>query len=160
MNETHQAIIEQLRTLGQSLEELVWSIPEKHLSERPENDAWSIKEIISHTRNVAMLAYGLRIRRLAYEVDPLFADYDEDSPLLRELSDEQPAKESVRMIHAEHDLIADLLSLLPEGAWQRAGRHKTRGSLTIEFLAQRIVAHAQEHYQQIEKTAQILASDS
>ncbi len=158
MNESHQAIIEQIRALGQSMEELVISIPEKHLSARPDSDAWSIQEIVSHTRDVVMLAYGLRIRRLLYEPKPLFPDYDEDNELLRALSDEQPVKEGVRMIRAEHDLIADLLSLLTDSAWQRVGTHRTRGSLSIKFLAQRIVAHAQEHHQQIEKTAQILAS--
>ena len=88
MNEAHQAIIEQIGTLGQSMEELVLSIPEKHLSERPDNDAWSIKEIVSHIRNVVMLAYGLRIRRLFLESDPVFPDYDEDNELLRQLSDQ------------------------------------------------------------------------
>jgi hypothetical protein len=94
---------------------------------------------------------------LVYESDPLFPDYDEDNELLRALSDQQPVKEIAAMIHAEHDLVADLLSLLPVDAWQRAGRHRTSGSLTIQFLAQRIVAHAQEHHDQIQETVQILS---
>ena len=160
MNETHQAIVEEIRASGQSIEELVISIPENQLSIRPDNDDWSIQEIVSHTRNVAMLAYGLRIRRLFIESDPLFADYDEDNELLRELIDRDPVKESARMIREEHDQIADLLSLLPDAAWQRAGTHRTSGRLTVQFLAQRIIAHAQEHHQQIEITAQKFASAS
>ena len=159
MNETFQEIIGQMRALGQSMEELVLSVPEKHLSVRPDSDAWSIHEIVFHTRNVVMLAYGLRIRRLVYEVNPLFPDYDEDNELLKELSDQQPTKEIARMIRTEHDLIADLLSLLPVNAWQRAGTHRTSGSLTIQFLAQRIVAHAQEHHDQIKETVQILSQN-
>lgn len=46
MNATHQAIIKQIRALGQSIEELVVSIPVNQLSKKPDNDSWSIQDIV------------------------------------------------------------------------------------------------------------------
>ena len=63
------------------------------------------------------------------------------------------------MIRIEHDQIADLLSLLPDAAWQRAGTHRMSGNLAIQFLAERIVAHAQEHHDQIRETVKILQNN-
>lgn len=55
------------------------------------------------------------------EADPVFADCDQGSELLEELDKEQSLTHTVAMLHAEHNLVADLLELLPEGGWKRSG---------------------------------------
>lgn len=160
MKESHKKIIEEVRAAGRSIEQVLVAVPDEQLDTQPEKNAWSITEIAFHVRNVATLAYGLRIRRLIYEWDPLFPDYDEESELVRELSKQQPVEITAAMIRSEHELIADLLELLPDEAWRRSGRHPQSGELSIEVLAQRLIEHAQEHYQQIQTAIQELSAGS
>jgi len=50
------------------------------------------------------------------------------------------------------------LSMLSEEAWTRSGRHPQSGQLSIDFLAMRLAAHAEEHIEQIRDTVRILSS--
>ena len=113
---------------------------------------------VGFQRNVVMLAYGLRIRRLFVETEPQFADYEEERHLRSVDWRPLPAGESLDMILAEHRQLAALLSTLPDEAWNRVGYHPESGALTIEFLAQRIIEHANEHQQQIAETLHVLSA--
>jgi DinB superfamily len=115
----------------------------------PKPGDWSVKQILLHTRDVVMLAYGLRIRRLLFETDPVFASYEEDAYRALNPGDAESVEGIVQMIAEEHDLIARLLSTLPAAAWERSGRHPESGSHTIAFFATRTAEHAEEHAAQI-----------
>jgi hypothetical protein len=103
-----------------------------------------------------MLAYGLRIRRLLYEEDPLFADYDEALFRVEDLRRDESVDDLVGMIAREHEQIAALLDGLPDDRWARQGRHPDLGPMSIELLARRAAEHALEHTQQISEIARAL----
>jgi hypothetical protein len=106
-----------------------------------------------HVRNVIVMVYGLRIRRLLYEQDPVFADYDEEKFRREGLARREPVEELVRMITAEHEQIARLLDGLPAERWERAGRHPEIGPMSISSLAGQVGAHTVEHAGQIRDIA-------
>jgi uncharacterized damage-inducible protein DinB len=151
-------IIERIRKSTQDLTDVIEPIPDSMITRKPEEKEWSILDTVIHVRNVAMFAYGLRIRRLVHEVDPLFANYHEDSDRLADMKQSQPVREVVEMIAAEHRAISQILSLLSEEAWERSGRHSESGRLSIDFLARRLADHAEEHVQQIRDTYGTLTS--
>lgn len=158
MDQNQQEIIGRIRKSAQDLTDVIEPIPDSMINKQPDEKEWSIFETANHVRNVAMFAYGLRIRRLVYEVDPLFANYDEDSDRMTDMKRSQPVNEVTSMITSEHRAISQILSLLSEEAWERSGRHRESGSLSIGFLASRLADHAEEHIQQIRDTYNALSS--
>ena len=158
MAHSQQETIERIMKSAQDLSEVVDSIPKSMINSKPADKEWSIFEIAVHVRNVAMFVYGLRIRRLITENDPLFANYDEESDRLNDMKKSQPVEDVVEMNAAEHRAIGKILSLLSEEAWERSGRHRQSGQLSIDFLAMRLAAHAEEHIEQMKDTHRTLSS--
>jgi hypothetical protein len=99
------------------------------------------------------MVHGLRIRRLLYERDPVFADYDEEAFRREDLARREPVSELVRTIVAEHEQLARLLQNLPAERWARSGRHPELGPMSIESLARRVGEHTEEHAAQIAEAA-------
>jgi hypothetical protein len=145
----HEQLIHRIRASADAIAEAVAAIPAAKQTVAPKPGEWSAKQILLHTRDVTMLAYALRIRRLLFETDPVFASYDEDVYRAHNPGDAESVDSIVHMISAEHDLTARLLSALPAAAWERSGRHPESGVRTIEFFARRIAEHAEEHAAQI-----------
>lgn len=158
MSGKHDTAIANILESAEVIRRTVESAPAELLDRGPAEGEWSVTEILAHVRNVVMLAYGQRIRRLFVETEPQFADYDERRYLRSANWRPLPAGESLDMILAEHRQIAALLNTLPEEAWSRAGYHPESGALTIEYLAQRIAEHAEEHQRQIAETLRMLSA--
>lgn len=158
MNPEHKEIIEEIQASSEALRRTVEEIPADLLDQRPQPGEWSVLETLVHIRNVAMLAYGLRLRRLLFEDEPAFPDYDEERLPPSVTRPGLPAAEILDMIVADHQNTARLLRALGDGEWERQGHHPISGALTIKFLAQRLAAHANEHIAQIADTYQALTS--
>lgn len=152
----HEEIIRRLRTSAAALTAAVRTVPTGKELQPPAPGEWSVQEALVHVRNVALLALGLRIRRLLYEEDPLFADYDDTPARQANLRQPEPLHAVLDMIVWEHEQIARLLEGLPDEDWERQGRHPERGSMSIEFLARWAVDHAEDHAAQIAKTARLV----
>jgi hypothetical protein len=158
MSGKYETAIANILESAEAIQRTVESAPAELLDRRPAEGEWSVTEILAHVRNVVMLAYGQRIRRLFVETEPQFVDYDEGRYLRSADWRPLPAGESLDMILAEHRQIAALLRTLPDEAWSRAGYHPESGELTIEYLAQRIAEHADEHQRQIAETLRLLSA--
>jgi uncharacterized damage-inducible protein DinB len=158
MNQKHEKMIADIVKSAETIQRTVEEAPAELLERRPTEGEWSVAEILSHVRNVAALAYGLRIRRLFVESEPQFPDYDGERYLRSADWQLLPAGENLEMILAEHRQLAALLGTLPDEAWNRVGYHPESGAMTIEFLARRIVEHADEHQGQIAETLRVLST--
>ena len=149
MTAEHQQLIQRIGASAEAIERAVAAIPSNRQTVAPKPGEWPVKQVLLHTRDVSMLAYGLRIRRLLFETDPVFASYDEDAYRVLNPGDADSVADIMRMIVEEHDLIARMLSALPDDAWERSGHHPETGVRTIEFFARRTAEHAEEHAAQI-----------
>jgi DinB superfamily len=152
MTPEHEALVQHIRSAATMVSDAVGRVP-PHQADRPPRDGeWSVREILVHLRNVVVMVQGLRLRRLLYERDPVFADYDEETYRREDLAKGESIGDLAGMIVAEHEQVARLLATLPDERWQRQGRHPELGAMSIEFLARRIGEHAEEHARQIAET--------
>jgi DinB superfamily len=149
MTAEHQQLIHRIRASAEAIEQGVAAIPSNRQTVAPKPGEWSVKQVLLHTRDVAMLAFGLRIRRLLFETEPVFVSYEEDAYRALNPGDADSVTDIVRMIVEEHDLIARMLAALPDDGWERSGRHPETGVRTIEYFARRTAEHAEEHAAQI-----------
>jgi hypothetical protein len=117
---------------------------------------WSVRQVLVHTRDVAVFAYGLRIRRLIAETDPVFQPYDEDEFRAAHPDAGESASDVAHVIATEHEMAARLLDALPDGDWQKQGSHPEFGTRTLEFFATRLAEHGEEHAAQIAEIAKSL----
>jgi len=156
MSPDHRAILERIRSVPAALRQALATVRPGAQDRPPRPGEWSVRETLVHLRNGVLIVHGLRIRRLLYEADPVFADYDEAIFRREDLQRQEPLDVLVGMIVREHEQIADLLDGLPDDRWARQGRHPELGLMSVEFLARRVAEHALEHTQQIAETARAL----
>ena len=156
MSSEHSAILARIRATPSVLAAAVASVPAGQHDRPPRDGEWSVRETLVHVRNVIVMAYGLRIRRMLCEQDPVFADYDEETARREDLARREPVETIVRMIAAEHEQIAGLLDGLPADRWRREGRHVELGPMSVELLARRVGEHTEEHAGQIRDIARAL----
>ena len=149
MTPEHRKIVEHIRSSGDRVRQAVAGVAPDRLARAPRPGEWSAVETLVHTRDVAVHVYGLRLRRVLAETAPAFADWDADRQQQASLARGESAQDLVDGIVAEHDQLARLLASLPEADWGRQGQHPTRGPMTLELLAGRLGAHADEHAAQI-----------
>ncbi len=156
MNADHRAVLAQIRSAPAVLETAVATVPRGQYDRSHRAGEWSARETLIHVRNVVVMVYGLRIRRLLFERDPVFADYDEAAFRLEDLARREPIEDLVRMITVEHEQIARLLDGLPSDRWPRAGRHPELGPMSIASLAGQVGPHTEEHAGQIRDNVRAL----
>src|SRR5437667_8489295 len=135
MTPEHRAILERMRSSARVVQRAVEAAPPGRLTRPPREGEWSALETLTHLRDVIVHVYGLRIRRLLYEDDPLFADFDEEGYRRASLARGETPSELLDTIVGEHEQLARLLRALPDGDWARQGRHPSLGVFSIEFLA-------------------------
>jgi len=155
MTPEHRVIIEGIRASAAAVRGAVETLPPGREGIAPQAGEWSARETLIPLRAAAMLVHGLRIRRLLYEDEPVFADFDEARYRRAALEGDEPVRDLVEGIVAEHEQIARLLATLPDADWGRAGRHPSLGVMSIELLARRTAEHAREHAAQIASTAKV-----
>jgi DinB family protein len=156
MSPEHRQLIDHIRASAKELERAVAAVPAGQHDRPPRPGEWSVRETLIHLRNVVLMVQGLRLRRLLFEANPVFADYDEATARREDLARGEPIDDYVRMIVAEHEQTGRLLGVLPDDRWARAGRHPELGPMSIELLARRMGEHTSEHAAQIIATARAL----
>ena len=145
MTPEHQQLIHRIRTSAIAIQQAVAALPPASQTAPAQTGEWSTKQVLLHTRDTVMLAFGVRIRRLLYESDPAFISYEEDAYRAANPGDSETVADIVHMIVAEHDLLARILTALPDDAWQRSGRAPNGIVRTIEYYAEYSATHAEEH---------------
>jgi hypothetical protein len=153
MTHEHETLLDRMRTSAAVVQRAVAAVPGDRWRRAPAPGEWSALETLIHLHNVVVHVYGLRIRRMLYEEDPLFADFDEARHRHALLASGIGADALLGTIVGEHEQLARLLRTLPDDEWARAGRHPTLGVMSIEFLARRVGEHAEEHAAQITTAA-------
>lgn len=156
MTAEHRAILDRIVTSAEAVTKAATAVPPGRENLAPAPGEWSVRETLVHLRATVMLAYGLRIRRLLYETEPVFADFDESSHRKAVMAGSEPVRELVAAVVAEHEQVVRLLRDLPAADWSRQGRHPTYGLLSVEYLARRVAEHAEEHAAQVAATAEQL----
>lgn len=139
----------------------------RHLADFPQNSItahpipgkWSAAEIIHHLADSETIS-GQRLRRLLVEDHPLIQGYDQDlfaAQLRYNERDIAPALEAFRAARAT---TAQLIDMMTEDDWRRAGTHSESGSYSAEDWLKIYAPHAHNHGAQIATLHEALANNS
>ena len=137
-----------LRQLPDLIEEALHGLSNDKLRRRPSPDEWSALEVCCHLRDYAEIE-GQRVRRLVEEDEPALEAWDEQELAAgRNYQGDDPARVRTAL-RAFWGGLAYQLEGLTDEQWQRGGTHPERGAITVRSRADRQVAHAHAHLEQL-----------
>jgi hypothetical protein len=114
----------------------------------PAPDKWSVRQILCHMADSEIVA-AARFRRIIAEEKPSMLGYSQDAwaqNLDYPRRKVAQAMETFRHIRA---WTYDLISNLPEPAFQRTGIHAERGEISLLDMVRLYARHAEKHADQI-----------
>jgi hypothetical protein len=122
----------------------------EELDWRPAPTEWSAREVVHHLADSETVA-GIRLRRLLAEDKPLIQGYDQEEYARRLRYQDRPMEPSLQAFEAARATAAQLMDLMTDVDWQRAGTHSEVGAYSAERFLQIYAAHAHDHAAQIRK---------
>jgi DinB superfamily len=157
--EERRRLIEQYEAGYAEVERSVGRFPREQLTARPIHGKWSACEIVHHLADSEMRA-AVRLRQLLTEDDASIQSYDQDAYAARlrynERPDIAPALEALRAARATS---AQLIALMTDDDWSRAGHHPEHPRYTCEDWLRIYADHAHNHAAQIDRLREALGSD-
>ncbi len=124
-------------------------ITERELDARPAPGRWSPREVVHHLADSEMTS-AIRLRRLLAEDAPAIVGYDQDE-YARRLHYDRPIAASLAAFDAARASTGELLDLMTDADWQRAGTHSEMGEYPVEAWLRIYAAHAHGHAEQIRR---------
>jgi hypothetical protein len=126
------------------------NFPAESLGAHPITGKWSAREIVHHLGDSESTS-AIRIRRLLVEDDPLIQGYDQDQFADRLHYNERDMAPSLEAFRYARETTMQLLPLMSDEDWQRAGTHSESGRYTLEDWLRIYAAHAHNHAAQIHR---------
>ena len=115
---------------------------------------WNTHQLAAHTRDVDKLVYGMRIRRIVEEDDPVFQDFDAEQWMAVHYNADEPLASILEELPASVKETAAMLRELPPEAWSRESSHEIYGGgFTLQTWVERGLAHIQEHLETVKKVS-------
>jgi hypothetical protein len=115
----------------------------------PAPGRWSARQIVAHLADSELVS-AHRMRLVLAEENPTLTAFDQDAWARNlDYARRKPKQslETFRRLRAEN---LELLTGLPESAFERAGNHTARGPVTLRGLVEGIAAHAESHARQLQ----------
>jgi hypothetical protein len=131
--------------------------PPDSLGAHPLPGKWSAREIVHHLGDSESTS-GWRLRKLLVEDNPLIQGYDQDQFATRLRYNERDMAPALEAFRCARESTTQLLGLMTEDDWQRAGTHSEGGRYTTEDWLQIYAAHAHNHAAQIRRLREALTS--
>jgi hypothetical protein len=125
------------------------AVPPEAMQWRPKPGEWSAHEVIVHCADSETNA-AARIRYVVAEQDPVVLGYDEAEWARRFDYHAHPLAPALALVETVRANTVALLRRLPEGAWQRVGRHTESGRYGAEDWLAIYAEHLEVHARQIE----------
>ena len=114
------------------------------VNQRPHENTWSPLEYGAHVRDVYRI-FGQRLQIMLTEVNPLFANWDQDATANEERYNEQnPAEVSAALAEAGEALARSFDEVADE-SWSREGRRSDGATFTVATFA-KYLAHDPIHH--------------
>ena len=137
------AHIETLRLLPEHLRAAVAGLNEAQLDTPYRDGGWTVRQLVHHVADSHMNAY-VRFRLALTADSPTIVPYDEAA--WAELEDSKaPIEWSLSLIESLHARWVMMLQPLTAAQWQRAYRHPTDGTITVELATLLYAWHSRHH---------------
>ena len=124
--------------------------PTENLGAHPIPGKWSAKEIVHHLADSETTS-AIRLRRLLVEDNPVIQGYDEADYAIKLRYNERDMAPALEAFRSARSTTTQLLALMSEQDWQRAGTHSESGAYTPEHWLKIYAAHAHNHASQIKR---------
>ena len=132
------------------------NFPAESLGAHPIPGKWSVREIIHHLGDSETTAAG-RIRKLLVEENPVIQGYDQDEFATRLHYNERDFEPALEAFRSARATTMQLLALMSEDDWQRAGTHTDSGRYSTEDWLRIYAAHGHNHAAQIRHLREALS---
>jgi hypothetical protein len=124
--------------------------PSDSLGAHPIAGKWSAREIVHHLGDSETQS-AIRLRKLLVEDNPSIQGYDQDEFATRLRYNERDMAPALEAFRCARESTMQLLDLMTEDDWRRAGTHSESGSYSTEDWLQIYAAHAHNHAAQIRR---------
>lgn len=148
--EERNALIKQYASGYDEVMNALNNFPPESLGAHPIQGKWSAREIIHHLGDSETTS-AVRIRRLLCENQPLIHGYDQDEFAKRLRYNERDIGPALEAFRSARGTTMQLLPLLSEEDWQRAGTHTENGRYSAEDWLRIYADHAHNHAAQIRR---------
>jgi hypothetical protein len=130
-------LLNNLRSLPNELGDLLGNLDEEVLRWRPIPNKWSIKEIMCHLRDMELLAYLARYKKMLAEDSPLMEVVDQNRLAHENDYINQDTKAALHDFQILREETIKLLDSASVADWSRLGVHQADGPMTVEQLVNR-----------------------
>ena len=146
-------LLDCLRHQPSDLAKTIKAIPETQWKLWQDAEGRTIHQIVAHMRDLEVLAFLPRFRRILTEENPLLEPFNSHT---WSAADYQPAEPMATLLadftRARAEVLQLIQPLTPED-WSRTGFHPPSGRRTAQWWAERIYIHAQDHLNQMRRAA-------
>ena len=155
--EQRNALIKQYASGYDEVMDALNNFPAESLGAHPIPGKWSAREIVHHLGDSETTS-AVRIRRLLCEDEPLIHGYDQDQFAERLRYNERDMAPALEAFRSARATTMQLLPLMTEAEWQRAGTHTENGRYSAEDWLRIYADHAHNHAAQIRRLRDALSS--
>lgn len=127
-----------------ALKDTVDEMPHDLLMKRPEQDTWSIKELICHLVDTELVTVT-RMKSVIAEDNPTLMKFNREKWAEKLNYMEWDLKENILLFGLSRSTMAGILNNLPAAAWKRTGNHEEKGTLTLRNLLEESNHHCKEY---------------
>lgn len=139
----------QIRNTPRLMQLLLTSVHPDDLAWKPQPSRYSVSEVLAHLHHVDEQCFGLRVRRMIGESEPLLTAYDDNAFLEQDkafLLDGKARLESY--VQTRSKWVLYLEGLTSEQA-SRTGRHPSLGTISVAQMLHEWAFHDLGHVRQI-----------
>ena len=129
--------------------------PADSLGAHPIPGKWSAREIVHHLGDSETTSAG-RLRKLLVEDNALIQGYDQDAFATRLRYNERDMAPALEAMRSARESTVQLLDLMTEDDWKRAGTHSESGPYSTEDWLRIYAMHAHNHAAQIRRLREAL----
>lgn len=123
-------------------------ISEKGLDFSRARGKWSARQIVHHLADSENHS-AIRLRKLLVERQPYIQAYDQDEFATKLHYSKRPIEPALKAFEGARATTAQLLDLMSEEDWNRAGEHSESGPYSIHTWLEIYARHAHDHAEQI-----------
>ncbi len=149
-HEERQTLIAQYAAGYDEVRASLEGFPADKLGEHPLPGKWSAREIVQHLADSEMNS-AIRLRKLLTEDDPQIQGYDQEHYATSLRYNERPIAPALDALRGARATTGQLLDLMTDADWSRAGTHSESGRYTAEDWLRIYAAHAHNHAAQIRR---------
>jgi uncharacterized damage-inducible protein DinB len=152
---SYTPLIEEYLQGAELLRRSIAGLSQAQLQAVPIPGTWSIQQVVCHIVDFEPV-YADRMKRVIAEENPQILAGDPDQFAASLAYDRRKADEEIELMAAVRRQMGQILSSLPDEAFQRTGRHSRDGDLSLETLLRRITGHVPHHLKFVEEKRRAL----